>query len=172
MKSRWLRIVLPAVVVLIWLLGAGFGGPTFGKLDQVSSNDQASFLPASAESTEAGELQERFRNSNAVPAVIVAESDREITPQELPAYEEVARALGVVEGIEPPEEGAPAIVGPIPSEDLRAVQYLAFVASDAELGEVVVELRSVLDEQLPDGVAGYVTGPAGFTADLVSAFGG
>lgn len=171
-KAKWLRVLLPVVVVLIWLLGAGFGGPTFGKLDTVSSNDQASFLPASAESTEAGELQEQFRNSDAVPAVIVAESEGEIALQELPAYEEVARALGNVEGIEPPADGAPAVVGPIPSEDLRAVQYLAFVASDAELGEVVVELRSVLNEELPDGAVGYVTGPAGFTADLVSAFGG
>ncbi|WP_253908637.1 MMPL family transporter [Arthrobacter sp. H41] len=168
----WLRILLPLVVVLIWLIAAGFGGPTFGKLDTVSSNDQASFLPASAESTEAGELQEQFRKSDAVPAVIVAESDGEITPQELPSYEEVARALGDVEGLEPPAAGAPAVAGPIPSDDRRAVQYIAFVASDAELGEVVAELRSVLTEQLPDGAVGYVTGPAGFTADLVSAFGG
>ncbi len=170
--KRWLRAVLPVVVVLVWLLGAAVGGPTFGRLEEVSSNDQASFLPASAESTEAGELQEQFSDSDAVPAVIVAESAKEIAPQDLGDYEELGEALGGIEGLEPAAEGGPAVVGPIPSEDGFAVQYLVFVSSDAELPEVVTELRAVLDDGLPDGVSGYVTGPAGFTNDLLDAFGG
>ncbi|MHA7144659.1 MMPL family transporter [Arthrobacter sp. TmT3-37] len=172
MRNSWLRVLLPVVVVLIWLVGAAVGGPTFGRLEEVSSNDQASFLPASAESTEAGELQQRFSDSDAVPAVLVAESDTAIEPQDLGLYEEVGVALGAVEGLEPPAEGAPAVAGPIPSEDGLAVQYIAFVSSDAELAEVVGELRTVLADELPDGVTGYVTGPAGFTNDLVEAFGG
>ncbi|BBE24015.1 RND superfamily drug exporter [Arthrobacter sp. MN05-02] len=172
MRNSWLRVLLPVVVVLIWLVGAAVGGPTFGRLEEVSSNDQASFLPASAESTEAGELQQRFSDSDAVPAVIVAESDTAIDPRNLGLYEEVGVALGEVEGLEPPAEGAPAVAGPIPSEDGLAVQYIAFVSSDAELAEVVGELRTVLADELPDGVSGYVTGPAGFTNDLVEAFGG
>jgi RND superfamily putative drug exporter len=165
-------VLLPAVVVLVWLIGAAVGGPTFGRLEEVSSNDQASFLPASAESTEAGELQRRFSDSDAVPAVIVAESDTAIDPRDLGPFEELAATLGDVEGLEPPAEGAPAVAGPIPSEDGLAVQYIAFVSSDAELTDVVGELRTVLDDELPDGVTGYVTGPAGLTNDLVAAFGG
>ncbi|MHA7261701.1 MMPL family transporter [Arthrobacter sp. TMN-37] len=172
MKSTWLRVLLPAVIVLIWLVGAGFGGPTFGRLEEVSSNDQAAFLPASAESTAAGEFEEQFRDSDAVPAVLLAESTQDIPPRELGAYAEVAGRLAGVDGLEAPAGGGPAVIGPIPSEDLRAVQYLAFVSADAELGEVVAELREVLNSELPDGATGYVTGPAGFTADLVSAFGG
>ncbi|WDF32968.1 efflux RND transporter permease subunit [Arthrobacter agilis] len=172
MRSTWLRVLLPVVVVLIWLVGAAVGGPTFGRLEEVSSNDQASFLPASAESTEAGELQQRFSDSDAIPAVIVAESDTVIPPRDLGPYEELGDTLGQVEGLEPPAEGAPAVAGPIPSEDGLAVQYIAFVSSDAELAEVVTELRQVLGDELPDGVTGYVTGPAGFTNDLVEAFGG
>ena len=86
MKNRWLRVLLPVVVVLIWLAGAAVGGPTFGRLEEVSSNDQASFLPASAESTEAGELQQQFSDSDAIPAVIVAESDTAIDPRDLGSY--------------------------------------------------------------------------------------
>ncbi|MHA7283931.1 MMPL family transporter [Arthrobacter sp. TMS2-4] len=172
MKNRWLRVLLPVVVVLIWLAGAAVGGPTFGRLEEVSSNDQASFLPASAESTEAGELQQQFSDSDAIPAVIVAESDTAIDPRDLGSYEELGVTLGGVEGLESPAEGAPALAGPIPSEDGFAVQYVAFVSSDAELAEVVGELRTILDDELPDGVTGYVTGPAGFTNDLVEAFGG
>ncbi len=172
MRNKWLRVLLPAVVVLIWLLGAAVGGPTFGRLDEVSSNDQASFLPAGAESTEAGELQQRFSDSDAIPAVIVTESDTELARRDLGSYEQLGATLGQVAGLEAPADGAPALVGPVPSEDGFAVQYIAFVSPDAELADVVGELRTVLDEELPDGVSGYVTGPAGFTNDLVSAFGG
>ena len=172
MKNRWLRVLLPVVVVLIWLVGAAVGGPTFGRLEEVSSNDQASFLPASAESTEAGELQQQFSDSDAIPAVVVAESGSPIDPRDLGLYENLGVTLGGVEGLEPPAEGAPAVTGPIPSEDGFAVQYVVFVSSDAELAEVVTELRTVLADELPEGVSGYVTGPAGFTNDLVEAFGG
>ena len=53
----WLRWLLPVLLVLTWLAIAGIGGPTFGRLDEVSSNDQASFLPASAEATAAQDWQ-------------------------------------------------------------------------------------------------------------------
>lgn len=170
--KKWVRAVLPAFIVLVWFVGAGFGGPTFGKLEEVSSNDQASFLPASAESTEAGELQEAFTESTAVPAVVVVESESEISPTELGEYQRLAEELTEVSGLEPAAEGQPAVVGPIPSEDGLAVQYIASVSDDAELGETVAQLREVLERELPDGAEGFVTGPAGFTADLVSAFGG
>ncbi|MHA7154154.1 MMPL family transporter [Arthrobacter sp. TMN-50] len=172
MHSKWLRVLLPAVVVLIWLIGAAFGGPTFGKLEEVSSNDQASFLPASAESTEAGELQAQFTDSDALPAVIVVESATEIPLAELGPYEELATSLAAVDGLEAVEAVGPTVIGPVPSEDSFAIQYIAFVADGAELGGVVESLRDVLTAEIPEGTTGYVTGPAGFATDLVSAFGG
>ena len=70
----WLRWLLPVLLVLTWLAIAGVGGPTFGRLDEVSSNDQASFLPASAEATAAQDWQAKFRDSDEIPAVIVIEN--------------------------------------------------------------------------------------------------
>ena len=60
----WLRILLPTVLILVWLAIAGVGGPTFGKISSVSTNDQAGFLPASAESTAVS----RSRSSTGVPS--------------------------------------------------------------------------------------------------------
>ena len=37
----WLRILLPTVLVVVWFAIAGLGGPTFGKISDVSTNDQA-----------------------------------------------------------------------------------------------------------------------------------
>ena len=50
--TRWLRIGIPVLLVLIWLVGGSIGGPYFGKIDEVATNDQSSFLPSSAESTQ------------------------------------------------------------------------------------------------------------------------
>jgi putative drug exporter of the RND superfamily len=43
--SRWLRVGIPVVLVLVWLVGGSIGGPYFGKVDEVATNDQSSFLP-------------------------------------------------------------------------------------------------------------------------------
>ena len=42
---RLLRWLLPSLLIVGWLAAAGVGGPYFGKIDEVSSNDQASYLP-------------------------------------------------------------------------------------------------------------------------------
>ena len=67
------RALAAVLLVLLWLGVAGVGGPTFGKLGEVQSNDQASFLPASAEATQALEWQTKFVDSSSIPAVVVIE---------------------------------------------------------------------------------------------------
>lgn len=168
--SRWLRVFVPVLVVLAWLAAAGFGGPTFGKLSEVSTNDQAGFLPRSAESTEAGEWQQRFLDSESVPAVVVVEFDTPLAPQELGALAPLGKQLGEAAGLA--SDGGPQVAGPIPAEDFNAVQFIVPVPDDGEVRGSVDGLRDVLADGLPDGATGYVTGPAGFVADLVEAFGG
>jgi RND superfamily putative drug exporter len=46
------------------------------------------------------------------------------------------------------------------------------LSGSAELGEATAELRETLGTDLPDGVELYITGPAGFSSDLVTAFAG
>ncbi|GAB3523823.1 efflux RND transporter permease subunit [Arthrobacter monumenti] len=162
---------MPAVVIIIWLLAAGFGGPTFGKLSSVSSNDQASFLPSDAESTQVSQWQSKFRDSEAIPAVVVIESEDGISRAELPRYAELRGELAGVEGVLGVDDGG-GVAGPIPSEDGQAVQYIVPVAESADVEVVITELTSVLDGSVPSGASAYVTGPAGLTADLVAAFAG
>ncbi|WP_426623164.1 MMPL family transporter [Leifsonia sp. McL0607] len=171
--SLWLRIEVPTALILIWLVLAGVGGPTFGKLSGVSSNDQAAFLPASAESTEVQDWQKRFTDSAAVPAIVVVQSDSAIPKSDLASYSELATKLGAVEGVQAPESGATtSVAGPIPSEDGRAVQFIVPIADTNNVKIVVADLRAVVNGGLRSGTQGWVTGPAGLTADLVNAFGG
>lgn len=161
----WLRWLVPVVLVLTWLALAGVGGPTFGRLEEVSSNDQASFLPASAEATEAQDWQSKFRDSDEVPGIIVVESGEAITPAQLGEF------AGLRTELEALKLGS-AVIGPIPSEDGRAVQFVAPISESVELKEAVQELRDTVAEAAPDGMQTFVTGPAGLAADLTAAFGG
>lgn len=171
--STVMRIVVPTALILIWLVLAGIGGPTFGKLSGVSSNDQAAFLPASAESTEVQDWQKRFTDSQAVPAIVVVQSDTTIPKSDLASYAELATKLGDVKGVQAPASGATSsVAGPIPSQDGRAVQFIVPVADTNDVKTVVSDLRDVVKSELPPGTQGWVTGPAGLTADLVNAFGG
>lgn len=171
--ARWLRIVLPAVVLIVWLVAASAGGPTFGKLSSVSKNDQAAFLPASAESTKVNDVQKRFTDSTTIPAIVVIESDSRIPKADLASYAGLAQKLGDVHGVQKASASAGgAVAGPIPSKDGKAVEFIVPVADSNAVKTVVADLRGVVAKNTGSGVTRYVTGPAGLTADLVNAFGG
>lgn len=161
----WLRWLIPVLLVVTWLAIAGIGGPTFGRLSEVSSNDQASFLPAGAEATEAQDWQAKFRDAKEIPAVIVVEGESAFTQAQIG---EVAALKGKLEAL----GVASTIIGPIPSADAKAVQFVVPIDSSSVVKDVVKELRVEVKASAPRGMQTFVTGPAGLTADLVSAFGG
>lgn len=165
---KWLRRLAPALLIIIWFAVAGIGGPTFGKLSSVSTNDQASFLPASAQSTKVQEIQAKFRSSNSIPAIVVIESDTKISPANYRDYQPLINKMQSVDGV---QSGA-SVAGPIPSEDGMAVQFIIPISSRDEIKDVIAELRTVTKAETPAGQTAYVAGPAGLTADLVKAFGG
>lgn len=147
MKSA--RALSAIALIIIWLAIAGVGGPTFGKISEVSTTDKSTFLPASSESTQVGEMVEDFSDSQGVPAIVVGET-AEVNDELLGALESV--------------DGVQQVIGPQVSEDGEAVQYIALVDST----DVVDELTPVV----ADFGDYYVSGPAGFSADLVNAFAG
>ena len=123
--KRWLRITLPAVLIVVWLIAAGLGGPTFGKISDVSTNDQASFLPASAESTVARDWQLKFVDSNVIPAVVLLTSEETLTQEQFGKIAGLSKKLAEVSGVQEPEAPATtSIAGPIPSDDNKAVEFL------------------------------------------------
>ncbi|TQJ34234.1 MMPL family transporter [Arthrobacter sp. SLBN-122] len=161
----WLRWLVPVILVLTWLGLAGVGGPTFGRLEEVSSNDQASFLPASAEATEAQDWQAKFRDSDEVPGIIVIEKNEAFTPAQLG---ELATLKASLEEL----KLGSTVIGPIPSKDAKAVQFVVPVGSSVEVKDAAKELRETVTEAAPEGTQTFVTGPAGLAADLTAAFGG
>lgn len=163
---KWLRVFLPAVLILVWLTAAGIGGPYFGKVNEVSSNDPTTFLPESADATQVQELQGEFTDSDSLPAVTVFVSDTEVTDDQLDEISQILETLPDIQGVD--DEVSPAV----PSDDDLAVQAFVPINSEADTGDVVAEVGDELDSSVPDGLSVYVTGPAGFTADLTAAFAG
>ncbi len=171
-KHRSLRILLPTLAIVGWFIIAGIGGPTFGKLSSVSTNDQSSFLPASAQSTKVQKLQSQFQDSKSIPAIIVIESDNKITSQQLGDYSQLIKSVGAVEGVQRPTGNQPVVVGPIPSEDGMAVQFIVPISDTENVAKIVANIRTAVSDNTPAGQKAYVAGPAGLSADLVKAFGG
>lgn len=161
---RIVRWLLPALLIVGWLAVASFGGPAFGKISDVSTNDQASFLPASAESTQVAQLVPDFAGSDDIPAIIVAAREGGLTDEDFEylefVIEDVQRISGVGDGVSPV----------IPSDDGDAAEIIVPIADD--VAESVELIRTETARGVPDGLAFYVTGPAGFTADLVAGFAG
>lgn len=163
---RLMRIFLPALLILVWLVGAGVGGPYFGKVSEVSFNSQTTYLPESADATQVQEQLGDFTDSESIPAIVVMVSDEPLTQQDITQLNEVVAGLSELDIVS--DEVSPAI----PSEDGRAVQVFVPLNPSAELTESVEKLSETLTQQTPDYVSTYVTGPAGFTADLSAAFAG
>ena len=162
---RWLRILLPALLILAWLAVTGIGGPYFGKISEVTSESATDRLPATAQSTEVAQRLADFRESDAIPAIVVLENPDGITEQDT-AW---AQGLAQDPGDEVPLDGAASPA--IPSEDGKALQIVFPLDSGADAAEAVGALDDRLD-QAPEGLEGWVTGPAGFTAGLSEAFSG
>ena len=165
-KHSWARVFIPVVLILVWLVGASLGGPLFGKIDEVSSNDQTSYLPESADATQVQKLLGEFSDSEAIPAIAVFTSAEDLTEADLQAIGDAVADAPSLEGVG--EDVSPAL----PSDDGRAVQAFIPIESDAELADVADALGEALRSAVPDSVTVYITGPAGFSADLVAGFSG
>lgn len=154
------------VLTLVWIAIAGLGGPYFGRISEVSVNDQASYLPSSAESTQVQKRFTDFFGDTTIPAVVVVERAGGLSAEDQAWLQEQFTRL--------PEEVA-AISGGVspalPSTDGEAAQIFVPISTSADVRAAVAELRTSL-EGAPAGLAVYVTGAAGLSADLGNGFAG
>ncbi len=150
--------VLAAVLLVVWLAVGGFTGPYAGKLSEVAENDNSAFLPNSAESTQVAELQKKFQQTNAVPAIVVVERQGGLTEEDTGFLAERGEGF----------QASPVIPSP-KGEDAAQIVVLLDPAKDVKDG--VAELRDGT-RGAPEGLTVLVTGPAAQVADLVEAFGG
>jgi RND superfamily putative drug exporter len=84
-RTKLIRLLGLILVLFVWLGLAGVGGPLVGRLSEVQKNDNASFLPKSAESTEVSTLAAKFSSTNALPYFVVIERPTGLKPADTAA---------------------------------------------------------------------------------------
>jgi RND superfamily putative drug exporter len=185
-KPLWIAIV----TIIAWLGISSVAGPTFGKLSTVQENDNAAFLPDSAESTLASKITVKFSDSanDQIPTLLLFLGD--VNPVRNP--ENLARIQSYLNQLGNkilPESGKPLNsyfvpgfpIQAIPSEDGKAA--LVNIALNSTIIEERVEekpaLSLIVDFMREDLIENFeekeltthVTGFGGIFADLFGAFG-
>ena len=163
--ARWL---VPALLVVAWLVLGGVGAPFLDKLSEVQRNDDVAFLPAGAEAMEVIELRKRFATNDIRPAVVIFERASGLTRPDNDAIRRRVVALGELTGLAGP------VPAPILAADGQAAQVIVPVSgTDAfRAGETSLRVRDIVAQDLPPGLSVNVTGPAGYGADLSEVFSG
>lgn len=184
--SRRARIAtwIAVGIAIAWLLVGSWAGPLAGSLSQVQENDNAAFLPASAESTLVADEQAGFADSDALPilAVISKPDGAVFTAADQPVVGEFIAGipfLTLSDGTEVSTYLDPPPLFPIPSEDGEAI--LISINVNSELGGQQLESGELAFAEIANTIRDYatnfsgvqinITGPGGFLADLIEVFG-
>jgi len=179
------KVLWSAIAVIIaWFAISGVAGPLFGKLSSVQQNDNAGFLPSSAESTKASELATKFTSQDAaiLPALVIF-----IGPADAKGIAAVGEFGAAVAAA--PVVGTDATVGdylakgaqliPVPSQDGKAI-LMSIPLDNKALAEPLKNQKPALPEVVKaireqasavTGFESHVTGIGGILADLFGSFG-
>ncbi|MFC8201945.1 MMPL family transporter [Streptomyces sp. NPDC057298] len=166
-SPRRARLLVPVVLLIAWLGIGGALGPFAGRLGEVATNDQAAFLPRSAESTAVIDEQRAFQQDETLPAIVVWTPDDSATAGALrsAATRELASLADTPGVVGTP---SPAIV----SDDAKALQGVVQLRPDLEedLASALERIRKAAERV--DGATVQLAGPAASQADLSDAFAG
>ncbi len=164
------------VLVVVVIAAVGFGSFA-GKLLDVQDNEISSWLPESAESTQAIERLDAFQDPNDMGTTVVYYNADGLTEAQLAAVEEHAAEIeeieGVTEVLTPARAQEAGVPMPYVSEDGQ-VAKLDFTINRGDevwydMPDVAEDIRELTET---DGVEVYVAGAGGQTADQAAAFEG
>ncbi len=163
-SKRW---IFPLLVVLLWLFVGGPLGSFAGRLSEVQKNDNASFLPQTAESTRVLNTFLEFTGKESTPATVVFERPAGLTEDDKAAIASYREKLASVEYVD-----SAAVGQPVFSQDGTAAQVVVPVtASDGDqIVGAVNDMRDVLADP-PPGLSALVGGQGGILGDFIEAFG-
>jgi len=185
-RTRLTRAFALILVLLAWFALAGVGGPLVGRLSEVQKNDNASFLPKSAESTEVGKLAAQFSSTETLPYFVVVQREAGLKSSDSGAVKDFIDGIPSlpfdIKGYSLGTYLAAPPAAAIPSQDGKALLVTVLlnskkaaetIGASSPLFEGAKALRAFAVTTLkPQGLEVYVTGPGGILADFVTAFGG
>jgi RND superfamily putative drug exporter len=160
------KTALPWLMLAVWI-GLVVGGYSLaGKLDSVTRDGQADYLPASAQSTKVLQAETELPGGENGLLVVVSERSDGLRPGDREAvvrgHAELAQRFGT-------DADAPPQI--VESDDGTALMYTLSLEGDAVAEDAgsTADARQLLTGQ-PDGLDVYVTGPTPLGADMDEVF--
>ncbi len=159
-RTSWIVLVLAALAAgAVFALGSGASGDSSPGVG----------LPESAESAQVAALQDGLPGADGTSALLVFSRDGgTLSDSDVAAVAEAASGLTDLssDGFVPPptvsDDQTAALVA-VPLDELADVEAQADRAA---------ELRTIANENLPDGMTALLTGPEGFAVDVAAVFKG
>jgi putative drug exporter of the RND superfamily len=179
------------LVLIVWFGLFGALGSLAGKLSQAQKNDNAAFLPTSAESTQVNTLEEKFSESQSFPTFVVFVRPSGLTAADHQAIDAFSQQIPDLRLTD--QDGHPLAddktvgdylasdsIVPVPSSDGKAV-LVPVSLSSTKTADILQDGKTALvasvqtirhaAAQTSVGLESYVTGPGGILADLFKVFG-
>ncbi|MBV9921592.1 MAG: MMPL family transporter, partial [Pseudonocardia sp.] len=163
------------LLALAWLLFGGAGGQFQGKLSGVQKNDNAAYLPKSAESTKVDKESQRFSTIQTIPGFVVYQRSGGLTAADRSKISADAAAFRTIGGV-----AGDRVVGPIVASDgTTANVSVPLIGKNGnvsvngdELVKVEKKVISTAQSGLPAGLVMHSAGPGGLLVAFIDAFTG
>lgn len=165
-KRSRTKTLLPWLMVAVWI-GLLVGGYSLaGKLDSVTRDGQADYLPGGAQSTKVLQAEAGLPGGESGLLVVVYERPGGLQPGDREAV--VRGQAELAERFGTDSDTPPEIVD---SDDGTALMYALALDRDAVAEEAgaTADARALLDDR-PSGLNAYVTGPTALGADMDEVF--
>ena len=173
------RLTRGAVVVgllgIVFLLVGGVGGSYQGKLSSVQKNDNAAYLPASAESTKVDTQSQQFQSIQSIPGFVVYQRPSGLTAADRNAIAAAPRAFREVPGVDSDQVGEPVFASDGATASV-SVPLIGKRGSVSVQGNTLVdaekEVLRVARAGAPPGLVVHSAGPGGLLVAFIDAFSG
>ncbi|WP_163554141.1 MMPL family transporter [Candidatus Frankia alpina] len=165
-----------AVLAVGWLLLGAVGGSYQGKLGEVQKNDNAAYLPGSAESTKVDKAVQEFRSLQTIPGFVVYQRGGGLTAADKAKIAADVRAFAGIRGVDAGQLGSPQFARS--GEVANVAVPIVGKDGDREVqGDELVDVEKAVLAAAGAGApqAGLVVhsaGPGGLLVAFVEAFSG
>lgn len=171
---RHIRWLFGALALLVLFLG-GAGGSYQGKLSSVQKNDNAAFLPKSAESTRVDAESRTFAAVQTIPGAVVYQRLAGLTAADLAKIKADAQAFRAISGVAADQIGIPQFTPDGRTASIQ-VPLVGQQGSVSVQGDVLVKVEKLVISTAragsPAGLAVHSAGPGGLLVAFIDAFSG
>ncbi|OHV34747.1 MULTISPECIES: MMPL family transporter [Pseudofrankia] len=174
-RPSWRRWVGAVGVVFVFFIVGVVGLPFQGKLGEVQKNDNASYLPGSAESTKVDTESEKYRSVATIPGFIVYQRDGGLTDGDKTKIDGDRAAFGKIDGVAADQIGPTQFNkdGSVASVSVPLIGKNGDVEVDGEkLSDTEKSIIDTARDEAPDGLKIHSAGAGGLLVAFIDAFAG